>query len=144
MDILWRDGHKLLGIASGAQLANGTVLSTTGYSTHELEPQDSANAETSSNVPEYTIRSTGPRLPDMLQRIRLEEGKPVISIEAEFGGNASAIGTRHFDAVMLQGANSIQIRPGAALRLYAAMSGSGPPRSSGPAGSTRRGAAALL
>jgi alpha-galactosidase len=64
MDILWRDGHKLLGVSSGAQLANGTTLSTTAYSTHTLEgPRDGVDngaASGNSAAREYTIRSTGP------------------------------------------------------------------------------------
>src|SRR5580698_8017265 len=36
MDIEWRDGHKLLGITSGAQLEDGHQLSTAAYTTHEL------------------------------------------------------------------------------------------------------------
>jgi alpha-galactosidase len=121
MDILWRDGHKLFGISSGAQLTNGTILSTTAYSTHTLEePRDGVNNEAASDnsgVREYTIRSTGPGLPDILQHIWMYDGQPAISIEAELGHDASAIGTRHFDAVMLHGANSIQLSRGAALRL---------------------------
>lgn len=117
MDILWRDGHKLLGVSSGAQLANGTTLSTTAYSTHTLEEPRDGIDNGNSAAREYTIRSTGPGLPDMLQHIWLYDSKPAISIEAELGHDASETGTRHFDAVMLQGANSIQLGPGAALRI---------------------------
>lgn len=121
MDILWRDGHKLLGISSGAQLANGTVLSTTAYSTHNLEETgNDTNSGAGSKgfaAREYTIRSTGPGFPDILQHIWLCDDQPAISIEAELGRDASAIGTRHFDAVVVQGANSIQIRTGASLRV---------------------------
>ncbi|HEY4047418.1 MAG TPA: hypothetical protein VGM27_11185, partial [Acidobacteriaceae bacterium] len=66
---------------------------------------------------EYTIRSKGPGLPDILQHIWLSDDKPAISIEAELGPEASAIGTRHFDAVVVQGVHSIQISPGASLRV---------------------------
>jgi alpha-galactosidase len=121
MDILWRDGHKLLGISSGARLANGAVLSTTAYSTHNLEREgnctDQGAASDKSAVREYTIRSTGTGLPDILQHIWLYDDKPAISIEAELGHDASEIGARHFDAVVLDGANSVQIRPGPALRV---------------------------
>lgn len=119
-DILWSDGHKILGVSSGAQLANGQMLSTTGYTSHVLEePRNDESSERESADPdrEYTIRSTAPGLPDLLQRIRFYDGKPAISIEAELGRNASQAGTRHFDAVVLSGANSIQVGPGAALRI---------------------------
>jgi alpha-galactosidase len=119
LDILWRDGHKLLGVSSGAQLADGKILSTTSYSSHSLEEtEDSQNAGTkSAATQEYTIRSEGPGLSTFLQHFWLSKDKPSVAVEAELSPEASAIGTRHFDAVVLQGANSIQIRPGANLRL---------------------------
>src|ERR1700738_1767956 len=38
MDIVWQDGHKLLGITSSAHLEDGRLLSTAGYAEHDLVP----------------------------------------------------------------------------------------------------------
>ena len=113
MDVLWSDGHKLLGIASEAQLRDGRVLSSAGYTTHELEPKNA----TAGAKEEYSIRSTKPGMPALLQHICLYEGKPWITIEAELGPDASAIGTRHFDTVVLKGSDAIQVGREAALRV---------------------------
>jgi alpha-galactosidase len=42
MDVAWRDGHKLLDLESGTELANGRSLTTSAYSTHILEKQSPA------------------------------------------------------------------------------------------------------
>ena len=121
IDILWKDGHKLLGITSGATLANGRVLSSANYADHTLEdsgrPADAAARAGYKAGHEYTIRNTSPGMPELLQHIWLYDGKPWIAIEAELGPAAGKIGTRHFDAVMWSGSDSVQIVPGAALRM---------------------------
>lgn len=121
IDIVWRDGHKLIGVASGAQLATGTILSTAAYSSHDLEePRNGASDEAGSHKPavrEITIRSSSPGLPDILQHIWLYDDQPAVSIQAELGRDAGMAGTRHFDAVMLQGATSIQLGAGATPRF---------------------------
>jgi alpha-galactosidase len=115
MDIEWRDGQKLLNISSGALLADGQLLSTTTYSAHELEkPQPTHNL---TDEREYTIRSTAPGMPDFLQHLWLDKGKPWIALEAEIGSKAAEIGTRHFDAVMLKGTGAVQIEGSASLRV---------------------------
>jgi alpha-galactosidase len=113
MDVLWSDGHKLLGIASAAQLQDGRTLSSSGYATHELVPVKAGTA----GEQEYSIRSTKPGIPELVQHIRLYEGKPWISIEAELGPDASAIGTRHFDTVVLKGSDAVQLGKATALRV---------------------------
>ncbi len=113
MDVLWSDGHKLLGIASAAQLQDGQTISTSGYTTHELVPVNEGTA----GEQEYSIRSTKPGMPELVQHIRLYEGKPWISIEAELGPDASAIGTRHFDTVVLKGSDAVQLGTATALRV---------------------------
>jgi alpha-galactosidase len=113
MDVLWSDGHKLLGIASSAQLQDGRVLSTAEYSTHNLMPE-TAGAQ---GRQEYSIRSSKSGLPDVLQHIWLYEGKSWISVEAELGPEASAIGTRHFDTLVLKKHDSVQIGGSTALRV---------------------------
>jgi alpha-galactosidase len=114
MDVVWRDGHKLLGVESGVQLADGRSLSTSAYSAHALKKQ--ANGEPKSAAREFTISSTSAGEPVLFQHIWMNDEKPWIAIEAELDHDASAVGTRHFDAVMLKGANSIQIRQNAYLR----------------------------
>jgi hypothetical protein len=115
MDIEWRDGQKLLNISSGARLADGQLLSTTTYSAHELEkPQPTQNL---TGEHEYTICSTAPGMPDFLQHLWLYKGKPWIALEAEIDSKAAEIGTRHFDAVILKGAGTVQIEGSKSLRV---------------------------
>jgi alpha-galactosidase len=118
IDIAWRSGPRLLAITSGAQLANGLVLSTAVYSTHILEGAAAdRSGDSDHSVREYTIRSTGAGLPDFFQHIWISDDRPSISMQAELGPEASAIGTRHFDAVVLNGAKCLQLASGAALRV---------------------------
>jgi alpha-galactosidase len=115
MDIEWRDGHKLLGITSGAQLEDGLQLSTATYTAHELEK--SLHPASAVTGHEYTIRSTAPGLPELLQHIWLYDGKPWIAMEAELDPKTGTIGTRHFDAVTLKGADAIQLEESKSLRV---------------------------
>ncbi|MCU1314327.1 MAG: carbohydrate binding family 6 [Acidobacteriaceae bacterium] len=115
MDLVWQDGHKLLNLESGAELGDGQRLTTSAYLAHVLDqPATTVGASPSR---EYTIRSTSAGKPALLQHIWLSDDKPSISIEAELGPEVSATGTRHFDAVLIKGANSVEIKPGAALRV---------------------------
>ncbi len=115
MDIWWNDGHKLLGVSSGATLADGRVLSTTKYVNHALVPE--ADSAQSDRIREYTIRSTGAGLPVFLQHIWLYWGQPRIDLEAELAPQAGVIGTRHFDVVLLKHPGGVQIGTGGALRM---------------------------
>src|SRR3981081_4929673 len=48
MDIVWQDGHKLLGLASSAVLEDGRSLTTTAYPQHDLDKSsDNVSAEAS-------------------------------------------------------------------------------------------------
>lgn len=117
MDVLWKDGHKLLGVSSGATLANGRVLSTADYPDHMLESGSAASSAAARGVREYIVRSAGPGLPDFLQHIWLFPGQPRIDLEAELDSQASLIGTRHFDVVVLHGPGDAQIGSGDGLRM---------------------------
>jgi alpha-galactosidase len=115
MDIEWRAGNKLQNIASSAQLADGRVLSTSMYATHVLD--NSKQISNAGTEHEYTIRSTAPGMPGVSQHIWLYDGKPWVAIQAELDSKAAEIGTRHFDAVVLKGADSIHIEGSKALRV---------------------------
>ena len=115
MDIEWRNGNELIGVESGAQLADGRLLNTADYPVHELVKQ-SQRAE-AGNVRGFTMRSTAPGKPALLQHVIMSDVQPWISIQAELDREASTVGTRHFDAVILKGTDSIQISRAAALRL---------------------------
>ena len=121
MDIAWRDGHKLLGITSSARLEDGRLLSTAAYAAHDPDTSkdmlNSALAAGAAGAHEYTIRSTAPGLPALFQHIWLYDGKPWIAVEVELSPEAGAIGTRHFDAVVLKGASAVQIGNGESLRV---------------------------
>lgn len=116
MNLLWQDGHKLLGIRSGAQLADSSTLVTTAYLEHELL-QDGDTARSATGEHEYTIRSSKPGAPSLLQHIWLYDGKPLVSIEAELDAEASKTGTRHFDAVLIQESGAVQVGPQTSLRV---------------------------
>lgn len=112
MDIEWVDGKKLIGLTSGAVLDDGREVSTAAYPAHSLDkPQRLNDAEV------YTIRSTSPGLPDLLQRIWLYDGEPSIAIEAELVSKGAPVGTRHFDPVVVGGAGAIGIGQAKSLRF---------------------------
>ena len=73
MDIVWQDGHKLLGLTSSAVLEDGRSLMTTTYAQHDLEKSNAdANAGASlgtASSHEYTIRSAAPGMPTFLQHV---------------------------------------------------------------------------
>jgi alpha-galactosidase len=115
MDIVWRDGQKLLGLTSAAQLEDGRKISTSGYTAHELEKPLHPSSAIAGQ--EYTICSTAAGLPTLLQHIWLQDGKPTVAIEAELEAATGTIGTRHFDAVALKGTNSVQIEGSKSLRI---------------------------
>jgi hypothetical protein len=121
MDIVWQDGHKLLGITSSAHLEDGRLLSTAAYAEHDLVPSkalaNSSAAAGTAAAQEYTIRSTAPGMPALLQHIWLYNGKPWIAVEAELSPEAGAIGTRHFDAVVLKGTSAVQLGNSESLRV---------------------------
>ena len=115
MDVTWRDGHKLRNLQSGAQLADGRTLTTSAYQRHVLGKDVQIDKATSSH--EYTITSSAADKPSLLQHIWIYDDKPSIAIAAELEGEAASIGTRHFDAVMLKGSNSIEVRRDARLQV---------------------------
>jgi alpha-galactosidase len=115
LDIEWRDGHKLLGLGSGALLEDGRQISAATYSVHEIEKPQRVASPIAAEL--YTIRSTAPGLPDLIQRIWLSDRQPSLAIEVELVSKQGSVGTRHFDAVMLSGPGSIQGGPSKNLRV---------------------------
>jgi hypothetical protein len=120
MDIEWKDGHKLVGITSAAQLADGRSLASDAYEHHDLDTaagKAAASGAVGAAAHEYTIRSTDPKKPALLQHIWIYDGKPWIAIEAELSPEAGVIGTRHFDAVVLKDADAVRLQQNATLRI---------------------------
>jgi hypothetical protein len=115
MDAEWRDGHKLYGLESAVQLADGRELATSAYASHVLAR--GAAPSQGNGVAEFTIESRAPGKPVLLQHLWISSDEPRFSIQLEVDSSASAIGTRHIDAVLLDVADPITIRDGAALRL---------------------------
>jgi len=115
MNVEWRDGHKLNGIASGARLEDGRSPITSSYKSHELLL--SSTVKNAGAVHRYTILSRAPGLPDLLQHIWLDNDKPWFAIDAEFDSKSEVIGTRHFDAVVLKGSDALQMTEGKSLRI---------------------------
>lgn len=115
MDIRWRDGSQLAGVGSAVTLADGRTLSTDLYSDHRLEgPPDSAAP---SGPREYTIHNTGRGLPELMQHIWLTPRRPTLSVQAELDGEASRIGTRHFDAVVVRRESPVLLPGSSDLRV---------------------------
>jgi alpha-galactosidase len=122
MDVAWQDGRELRGITSAAQLGDGQQLSSSQYRDHTLVPAADANSSSplqtlAPKTHEYTIRNSGPGMPDLLQHVWLYDGKPELVIQAELGREASIIGTRHFDAVILKGREFLRAGNNADLRV---------------------------
>ena len=115
MEIAWKDGHKLLGVMSAATLENGRSLSTDKYPNHVLDPIEDGMSH--GRLQEFTIRSTGNGQPPMLQHIWLNADEPWIELQAELDPEASRVGTRHFDALLIHHENPVQIAPTASLRI---------------------------
>ncbi len=115
MDVIWNDGHQLHGLSSGAQLEDGRSVTSTGYANHGLVP--SKQAMHGGSVRRYTIRSHSPGLPDLSQHIWIDENQPWFSVDAELNSSANTVGTRHFDAAVLQGEDSIQMGESKSLRI---------------------------
>lgn len=115
MDVLWADGHQLLGIASSASLADGRTISTVQYPVHTVAEDKTVSDRSRAHV--YTIRSSGSGLPTMLQRIWLYEGKPSFAIEAELDSDASHVGTRHFDPLVIRQEDPVKIPSAKELRV---------------------------
>jgi alpha-galactosidase len=106
MDIEWRDGHKLLGLNSSALLDDGRLLSTASYASHEIDKPQQVTGPLAARL--YTIRSTAPGLPDLLQHVWLYDSQPAIAIDAELVSKNGPVGTRHFDPVVLHGPGTIE------------------------------------
>jgi len=121
MDVVWRNGQTLMGIKSRAELADGRVLSVDAYAQHNLDSISAHAGEDSkgeaSGAHEYTIRSVDPARPAFMQHIWLYDGKPWVAVEAELSPVAGEIGTRHFDAIVLAGASSVQLSKNDAIRV---------------------------
>jgi len=115
MDAEWRDGHKLIGIASGALLEDGSALSSSEYATHEL--LQTAKPSSASGPLEYTVRSSSPGKPDLLQHIWMYPHTAAIAVQAELVQKTGSVGTRHFDAIVLKGADSIRLGEDSRLRI---------------------------
>lgn len=114
IDIHWRDGHALTGIVSGAELPDARRVLSADYSEHSLESDAGANEVNGAH--KFTVRSTKTGLPVLRQHIWLHDGKPWIWMQAELE-SASEIATRHFDVVLADGPDAVQMGEGAALRV---------------------------
>lgn len=117
IDILWKDGDKLLGVTSAVQLADGRKLSTSTYTTHTLLPVAVGTGALNRDVREYTIRNSRPGTPALLQHIWIYKDKSWLAVQGELDASGSFVGTRHFDAAVVPG-NGIQVASaGTALRV---------------------------
>lgn len=116
MDIHWRDGHKLLGIVSGADMADGRRLRSTHYPNHQLDLME-GQRQGERGERKFAIRSSGAGLPEIVQHIWLRNKESFFSMQVELDHKASVIGTRHFDVVLIEQDHPVWIGKSAALRL---------------------------
>ncbi|RXS94902.1 hypothetical protein ESZ00_09680 [Silvibacterium dinghuense] len=115
MDAEWHDGQRLKGIESAVQLADGRELATSAYTTHTLESHMALSGK--DGVTEFTIVSRAEGKPPLLQHVRIAADKPWFSVQLELDAAASAVGTRHINAVRLAGDDAVTVKPGASLRV---------------------------
>lgn len=115
MDVEWHDGHRLTGIESAVQLEDGRRLATSDYASHEL--LRNAGKQPNAFIKEFIIVSRSLGKPSLLQHLRLSNDQTWFSIQLELDAAASAVGTRHIDAVLLDGSSSIEVKADAALRV---------------------------
>jgi hypothetical protein len=115
MDVEWTGGKKLLGLSSSAVLDDGRQISTTTYIAHTLGKPEHADGAEAAEV--YTVRSSAPGLPDILQHIWLYDSQPAIAIEAELVSKGAQVGTRHFDPVVLKEAGIVGVSQAKSLRF---------------------------
>ena len=115
MEIHWQDGHALVGIASGAELADGRRVLTTDYAEHVLESND--GVQEANGARKFTVVSRKAGMPEIRQHIWLHEAKPWLWMQAELDEAASVIGTRHFDVLLAEGADAVRVSETAKLRM---------------------------
>lgn len=115
IDIEWQDGHKLLGLSSGAILEDGRKLTTTLYTTHSLEMGQHITNPLAAQI--YTIRHTSPGMPTLLQRLWVYDSRPALAMDAELVSDHGSIGTNHFDALAIRGAGAVDLGSGTSLRI---------------------------
>jgi alpha-galactosidase len=115
LDIEWRDGNKLRSLGSGAILEDGRKISSIAYQTHSLEKGEHVTSPLAAQV--YIIRSTSAGMPTLLQHLWLYDARPALAIDAELVSDKGSIGTRHFDAVVLQGPHAVDLGSEARLRV---------------------------
>jgi hypothetical protein len=115
MEIHWKDGHALTGIASGAALEDGRRVLTQDYAEHVLETD--AGAQEAKGSRRFTVVSRKAGLPELRRHIWLHEGKPWLWMQVELEDAAGRIGTRHFDVVLAEGADAVRMSENAALRM---------------------------
>ncbi len=115
MDIRWQDGHALTGIVSGAELADGRRILTSDYAEHRLEAGKDADA--ASGTRKFTVVSRKEGMPEIRRHVWLHEGKPWLWMQVELDEAASAIGTRHCDVLLAEGADAVRMGEDAKLRM---------------------------
>ena len=90
MDISWKDGHTITGLASGAVLEDGRSVSSAAYTSHVLEVGQKASDVAGTHV--YVVKSTAPGLPELVQRIWLYDKVPAIAVQAELQVKTGSVG----------------------------------------------------
>lgn len=108
IDLHWRDGSLIQGLASSVTLVDGRTLTTTDYTTHTVVV---------GQVRELTVYHKKAGLPEFIQHIWFPAGKPWVEVQSELSPEAGRIGTRHFEAVVVKEKDSLHLQNGTALRV---------------------------
>ena len=102
-DLQWKDGHKIGNIVSQAELTDGTKLSTSTYTSHQLVQEHTKVSAHRSDAQELTFKSTAPNTPSMIQHLWLYPGKSWVTMDVELDGGEKVVATRHFDVMIVSG-----------------------------------------
>ena len=117
IDLLWNDGHKMVNIASAAELADGTKIATSTYIRHELIAERTTNIPKKPSTHEISFRNSAPGIPTLVQHFWLYPGKSYVVMDAELEADDKLVGTRHFDTLVLNGKDIVAAPQNASLRV---------------------------
>jgi alpha-galactosidase len=109
IDLIWANGSKVSNITSRCELEDGRILLGAKYPEHAVTHLSGSKL--------WTIRHTGAGLSPLTQHIWEVPGEPWVEMDAEIEGDLARIGSRHFEAAMISGKDTVHLED--AKILYA-------------------------
>jgi len=117
IDLLWKDGHRMVNIASAVELADGTRISTETYSKHEIVAEHAIDKSKTPATRVIRFRNSAPGVATLVQHLWLYPGKSWVVMDAELEADDKLVGTRHFDTLVVNGKDIVAAPQNAALRV---------------------------